>query len=73
MSGGPHRSVQEILSTLSEVYEKLPTFDMDLLGDASRRRGDLLGSYETQKVRLMKHFALRKLIKGSDKTRPIYE
>jgi hypothetical protein len=73
MSGGPHRHVQEVLSTLTEVFDKLPTLDMELLGDASRRRGDLLGSYETQKLRLMKHFAIRKIVKGSDKTRPILE
>ena len=73
MSGGPHRAVQETLSTLSEVYEKLPELDLEVIGDASKRREDLLGSYDEQKLRLMKLFAIRKLIKGTDKTRPILE
>jgi len=62
--------IQEKTSTFAEVYERLPSLDFDLLGDASQRRGDLLGDYDEQKLRLSKLFALRKAIKCSDTTRP---
>lgn len=45
LMAGPHRVIQEKISTFSEVYDKLPTLDFDLLGDASGRRHDLLGDY----------------------------
>jgi len=73
MMEGPHRIIQEKISTISEVYERLPVLDMELLGDASLRRPDLLDSYPNQKLRLMKLFALRKVIKCSNRARPILE
>ena len=47
----------------------MPNLDFDLLGDASARRGDLVGDYDEQKLRLCKLFALRRVIKHSHKTR----
>lgn len=59
----------EFTTQFSDVYESLPTLDFELLGDASRRNGKLLGSFDDQKLRLCKLFAIRKVIKHSHKTK----
>lgn len=43
---GPHQNIQEKISTFSEIYKRLPELDLELLGDASKRWGDLLDSLE---------------------------
>ena len=45
-SNGNHRNIVEYISCFTEIYEQIPNWDFDLLGDASKRRGDLLGEYE---------------------------
>ena len=64
-----HRAIMEFTTQFSDVYESLPTLDFELLGDASRRNGKLLGSFDDQKLRLCKLFAIRKVIKHSHKTK----
>lgn len=59
----------EMTSQFADVYEQLPNLDFDLLGDATKRNPNLLGSYQDQKLRLCKLFALRKVIKHSHKTK----
>ena len=51
------------------MYGQLPNLDFDLLGDATKRRADLLGDYKEQKLRLCKLFALRRVIRHSHKTK----
>ena len=59
----------EFTTQFADVYEKLPSLDLDLLGDTSGRRPDLLDDYSEQKLRLCKLFAIRRLIKHSHKTK----
>ena len=68
-SNNNHKIIVEFTSQFTDVYDQLPKLDFDLLGDATGRRGDLVGCYEDQKLRLCKLFALRRVIKHSHKTR----
>lgn len=64
-----HRNIVEFTSQFTDVYGQLPNLDFDLLGDATKRRADLLGDYKEQKLRLCKLFALRRVIRHSHKTK----
>ena len=54
-----HHRLKEALLTFSGVFKKLSTLDMNLIGNASQRREDLIGPWQDQVLRIQKYYILR--------------
>lgn len=67
--------ITDLTSKFSEIYCQLPRLDFSVLGDTSSRQQfqSQLGDIHSQKIRLCKLFALRKLIKSSVRVKPAKE